>query len=200
MTSPAGPIDDDAFHALTKLILARSFSLYVRRVRLSNREVRELRETIKFMEPVLEGADVVEIAQVSEKEHLYLIDNEPLFLKTAHKDVGEYIVPTLFLIHKSPKGRLLPQFPKAVVDVGAVKHIVNGADVMRPGIKEFTGDFNKGDVVFVADEKGRVIAIAAALYSKQEILQMQKGKVLINLHHLGDKIWQMSLELVKEKA
>ena len=172
----------------------------MRRVRLSNREVRELRETVKLMAPVLEGADVVEIVQVSEKEYLYLIDNEPLFLKTAHKDVGEYIVPTLFLIHKSAKGKSLPQYPKVVVDAGAVKPIINGADVMRPGIKEFLGDFNKGDVVFVADEKGRVIAITAALYSKQEILQMQKGKVLINLHHLGDKIWQISLELAKEKA
>jgi len=171
----------------------------VRRIRLSNREVRELREANKFMAPVLEGADVVEVAQLSEREHLYLVDREALFLKIAHKDVGEYIVPTLFLIHKSAKGKSLPQYPKVVVDAGAVKHIINGADVMRPGIKEFVGDFGRGDVVFIADEKGRVIAVAVALYSKQEMAQMQKGKVLINLHHLGDKIWQASLELVKEK-
>ncbi len=55
-------------------------------------------------------------------------------------------------------------------------------------------------MVFVADEKGRVIAVAVALYTRQEMEQMQKGKVLINLHHLGDKIWQASLELVKEKT
>jgi PUA-domain protein len=171
----------------------------VKRIRLSNREIRELREANRFMAPVLEGADVVEIAPLSEREHLYLVDGEALFLKI-HKDVGEYLVPTLFLIHKSAKGKSLPPYPKVVVDAGAVKPIINGADVMRPGIKEFTGDFNKGDVVFVADEKGRVIAIATALYSKQEILQMQKGKVLINLHYLGDKIWQISLELVKEKT
>jgi PUA-domain protein len=171
----------------------------VKRIRLSNREIRQLREANRFMAPVLEGADVVEIAPLSEREHLYLVDGEALFLKI-HKDVGEYLVPTLFLIHKSAKGKSLPPYPKVVVDAGAVKPIINGADVMRPGIKEFLGDFNKGDVVFVADEKGRVIAITAALYSKQEILQMQKGKVLINLHHLGDKIWQISLELVKEKT
>jgi RNA-binding protein, containing PUA domain len=87
-----------------------------------------------------------------------------------------------------------------VVDAGAVKPIINGADVMRPGIKELLGDFGKDDVVFVTDEKGRVIAVAVALYSRQEMEQMQKGKVLINLHHLGDKIWQTSLELVKEKT
>jgi PUA domain protein len=113
--------------------------------------------------------------------------------------VGEYLVPTLFLIHKSAKGKSLPPYPKVVVDAGAVKPIINGADVMRPGIKEFLGDFGKDDVVFVTDEKGRVIAVAVALYSRQEMEQMQKGKVLINLHHLGDRIWQASLELVKEK-
>jgi RNA-binding protein, containing PUA domain len=171
----------------------------VKRIRLSNREIRQLRETNRFMAPVLEGADVVEIVPLSEREHLYLVDGEALFLKI-HKDVGEYLVPTLFLIHKSAKGKSLPPHPKVVVDAGAVRPIINGADVMRPGIKELLGDFGKDDVVFVTDEKGRVIAVAVALYSRQEMEQMQKGKVLINLHHLGDKIWQTSLELVKEKT
>jgi PUA-domain protein len=171
----------------------------VKRIRLSNRELRQLREANRFMAPVLEVADVVEIAPLSEREHLYLVDGEALFLKIIH-NVGEYLVPTLFLIHKSAKGKSLPPYPKVVVDAGAVKPIINGADVMRPGIKEFLGDFGKDDVVFVADEKGRVIAVAVALYSRQEMEQMQKGKVLINLHHLGDKIWQASLELVKEKT
>jgi PUA domain protein len=170
----------------------------VKRIRLSNREIRELREANRFMALVLEGADVVEIAPLSEREHLYLVEGEALFLKIIH-NVGEYLVPTLFLIHKSAKGKSLPPYPKVVVDAGAVKPIINGADVMRPGIKEFLGDFGKDDVVFVTDEKGRVIAVAVALYSRQEMEQMQKGKVLINLHHLGDKIWQASLELVKEK-
>jgi len=171
----------------------------MKRIRLSNREVRELRGANKLMAPVLEGADVVEVVPLSEKEHLYIVDGEPLFLKIVNKDVGEYIVPTLFLIHRSAKGKALPPYPKVVVDTGAVRPIINGADVMRPGIKEFVGDFGKGDVVFVTDEKGRVIAVTVALYSRQEMEQMQKGKVLINLHHLGDKIWQASLELVKEK-
>jgi PUA-domain protein len=171
----------------------------VKRIRLSNREIRQLREANRFMAPVLEGANVVEIVPLSEREHLYLVDGEALFLKIIH-NVGEYLVPTLFLIHKSAKGKSLPPYPKVVVDAGAVKPIINGADVMRPGIKEFLGDFGKDDVVFVTDEKGRVIAVAVALYSRQGMEQMQKGKVLINLHHLGDKIWQTSLELVKEKT
>ncbi|WP_243679594.1 hypothetical protein [Vulcanisaeta souniana] len=32
-------------------------------------------------------------------------------------------------------------------------HIVNGADVMRPGIKEISGNFNTGDVLLIRDLK-----------------------------------------------
>jgi len=164
-------------------------------MRLSNREVRELREIYPHMGPVLEEAEVVEVVPLSGDSSLYLIDGEPLFLKTSVKDVGEVVAPTLFFVHKSSKAKLLPQYPRAIVDAGAVKPIVNGADIMRPGIRELVGEFGRGDVVFVADEKGRVIAVAVALFSKPEIVQMQKGKVLLNIHHLGDKLWQTSLEL-----
>jgi len=169
----------------------------VKRLRLSNKEVKELREKFDFMKPILNDADVVEVLQLTEKEFIYLVDGEPLFLKVVTNE-GEYVIPTLFLIHKSPRGSLLPSFPKAVVDAGAVKRIINGADVMRPGIKKLEGDFNKGSIVFVADEKGRTIAIAASLYSKGEIEQMEKGKVLLNLHYLGDRAWRASLDLSKK--
>lgn len=171
----------------------------MKRVRLSNKEVKTLKETYSQLAPVLEGADVVEVVQISENSALYLVDGEPLLLKATTGELGVFIVPTLYLIHKSQRGRLLPNYPRAVVDPGAVARIVNGADVMRPGIQQFIGDFNKGDVVLVADGKGRVIAISVALYPRAEMEQMQKGKVLLNVHHLGDKIWDLSLKLVKEK-
>ncbi|MEZ0318732.1 MAG: RNA-binding protein [Pyrobaculum sp.] len=170
----------------------------MKRVRLSNREVRELRELYKHISPILEGSDVVEVAQLGEETYVYIIDGEILFAKIVAKELGEHLIPTLYLIHKSEKVKLLPPYPKAVVDAGAVKHIINGADVMRPGIRELSGEFNKGDVVLVADEKGRAIAVAVALFSKSEIEQMQKGKVLINLHYIGDKIWRASLEMLKK--
>lgn len=172
----------------------------MRRIRLSNKEVRELRAANKAMAPILEKADVVEVAQLSEKESIYLIDGEPLFFKVAIPDLGDVIAPTLFLIYKSSKASLLPTYPKAVVDAGAVKRIVDGADVMRPGIKHLDGDFEKGDIVFVTDEKGRVIAMSVALFSRAEIEQMQRGKVLINIHYLGDKIWRASQELAKKTS
>ena len=167
-------------------------------MRLSNRDVRELKEFFPQMRPVLEEAEVVEVILLSGDSSLYLIDGEPLFLKAVVKDIGEVVAPTLFFVHKSTRATLLPQYPKAVVDAGAIKPIINGADVMRPGIRELVGEFGRGDVVLVSDEKGRVIAVTVALFSKAEILQMQRGKVLLNIHHLGDKLWQISLELAKK--
>ncbi len=83
----------------------------MKRIRLSNREIRQLRETNRFMAPVLEGADVVEIVPLSEREHLYLVDGEALFLKI-HKDVGEYLVPTLSSYISLQKGSRFRRIPR----------------------------------------------------------------------------------------
>ena len=41
---------------------------------------------------------------------------------------------------------VLEKFPNVMVDMGAVKFMCKGANVMRPGIKKYT-EFSKGDVV-----------------------------------------------------
>jgi PUA domain protein len=172
--------------------------LAVRRVRLSNKDVKRLREQCTALAPVLEGAGAVDEIQLSEREFLYLIDGEPLLLRTSRRDAGNYVLPTLYLVHKSERRRLLPPYPMAVVDAGAAVRIVNGADVMRPGIKHIAGEFGSRAVVLVTDERARTIAVTLSLYSSAEILQMQRGKVLLNMHHLGDRVWRACLELVKK--
>ncbi|MBW2970739.1 RNA-binding protein, partial [Candidatus Woesearchaeota archaeon] len=69
--------------------------------------------------------------------------------------------------------------------------MVNGADVMRPGIVEM-GDFNKGDFVVIVDEKhGKQLVIGKALFSSKDMRQMDKGKVIQNIHHVGDESWNI---------
>ena len=83
--------------------------------------------------------------------------------------------------------------PKVVVDMGAVKHILNGANIMAPGIVCIEGSFRKDDLVLIIDEKYRKpIAVGLALYSSDEIAHMRKGKVIRSLHYVGDKIWKLS--------
>ncbi len=173
----------------------------MRRVRLSNKEVKELARSLGKAGELLKDADVVEVAEIEGGRALYIVDSQPALLKAQIAGLGEAIMPSLYLIHKTQLGqKAISLYPSVVVDAGAVKHILNGADVMRPGIKGIEGDFNKGDPVLILDEKKRVVAVGIALYDKKELESMERGKVIYNAHYLGDKIWKLSIELVKEKS
>ncbi|MFM8658503.1 MAG: PUA domain-containing protein [Candidatus Nitrosotenuis sp.] len=84
----------------------------------------------------------------------------------------------------------LAKFPSVMVDMGAVKFMCNGANVMRPGIRSF-GEFEKGQIVCIIEEsQKKSLAVGRALVSSQEMAQMNKGIVIENLHYISDKYWE----------
>jgi PUA domain protein len=86
----------------------------------------------------------------------------------------------------------LDLFPSATVDEGAIKFMLNGADVMRPGIKSFDQWGDAGRIVVVKEEKkGRAIAIGKATVSSGDATSMTKGVCLKNVHHAGDRYWTL---------
>lgn len=171
----------------------------MKRVRLSNKEVKELAASLGKLGEILKNADVVEVGELEGGRVIYIVDKIPALYRAEVQGLGEVIIPTLYLVHKSPMGQGVAQlYPRLVVDAGAVKHILNGADVMRPGIKRVEGDFDKGQPVLIEDEKGRIIAIGISLYSRKELEAMEKGKTVYNAHYLGDKLWKLSLELANK--
>ncbi len=88
----------------------------------------------------------------------------------------------------SPK--VLEMFPTAMVDEGAIRFLLNGADVMRPGIRRFDDWGTSGAIVVVKEEKkGRAIAVGLSTVSSSEASEMTKGSCLKNLHHVGDRYW-----------
>jgi len=94
-------------------------------------------------------------------------------------------IPTLKLLQDE---KLLPI---VTVDMGAVRFMVNGADVMRPGITEIE-DFEKDEYVVIVDENNKKpLAIGIALFGSEEMKGMKEGKVLKNIHYVGDALWQM---------
>jgi PUA domain protein len=94
---------------------------------------------------------------------------------------------------------LLSAFPRIVVDMGAIKFLTNGANVMRPGIKSFLASFQKGDIVVVVDEKhNKALAVGTALVESSEGEKMEKGPVIKNYHFIGDKFWNAVKELNAE--
>lgn len=83
------------------------------------------------------------------------------------------------------------KLPSIVVDMGAVPHVCNGADVMAPGIRDVKGVFQQGAVVLVTDERhGKPIAIGVSLVGSEEMGKMQSGKVARNIHFVGDRFWK----------
>jgi PUA domain protein len=86
--------------------------------------------------------------------------------------------------------------PKAVVDMGAIPFVCKGANVMAPGIRKVEGQFEKGSFVYVVDERyGKPLAVGEALYGAEEMRSVRQGIVIKNLHHVGDKTWNVIKEL-----
>ncbi|MEM1514692.1 MAG: DUF1947 domain-containing protein [Candidatus Bathyarchaeia archaeon] len=122
----------------------------------------------------------IEIAELRENKTLIIINNKPLFI-----EVEGNLIPTLIFED------LIKILPRVFVDMGAIPHICNGADVMAPGITRVDGRFKEGEIVVVLDERyGKAIAIARALVSSENIKSLKRGKVLKNLHYVGDSIWK----------
>ncbi len=85
---------------------------------------------------------------------------------------------------------LLAKLPSVYIDEGAVKFILKGADVMRPGISRYDEWGDKDRLVVVRDqEKARGLAIGKALVPSSEMAAMSKGVAVKNLQHAGDRVW-----------
>ena len=97
---------------------------------------------------------------------------------------GEYI-PFL------SETEILEKFPNVTVDMGAIRFMCKGANLMRPGIKNFT-DFEKETLVCIVEEsQHKFLAIGKSVVGSSELETMEKGEVLRNLHYISDKFWEI---------
>ncbi len=84
----------------------------------------------------------------------------------------------------------LALLPSAYIDDGAIKYILKGADVMRPGIVRHDQWGGKEALVVVRDDKkSRGLAVGRASVPSDERAGMTKGVSVRNLHHAGDAYW-----------
>jgi len=171
----------------SKLRITSRYSLSKRdRRELAEKALSELGESYK---EAIEKCNLVEVAKIREGdiEAVYFLDGVPAMLE--HKVHG--LLPALYYIYKAG---VSPKLPSVYVDTGAVSRILNGADVMAPGIRKIEGEFSTGGKVVVKElEKGRPIAIGVALVESKNIPQMMKGKAITNVHYLGDEYWTLSI-------
>ena len=77
------------------------------------------------------------------------------------------------------------------VDMGAVRFVTNGADVMGPGIVDADPSIKEGDLVWIRDIKNKVpLAVGVALRDSASLVAKEKGKAIKTLHNVGDKLWK----------
>ena len=147
--------------------------------------LNEVSERLKFNVEALFGSKAnVEVAE-SAVGNVYLVNDKPLFF-TAEKKV----LPTLLF------EEFVSRAPKIVVDMGAIPYVCNGADVMAPGIVRVEGEFAKGDLVLVVDEKhGKPLAIGESLSDSASVRNTKQGAVVKNVHFVSDKIWNFTKTL-----
>lgn len=113
------------------------------------------------------------------KAELLLVDRKPVLFRD-----GERVYPTLVF------AEAIAALPKAVVDMGAVGHVCNGADVMAPGIVRFEGEFPQGSLIVVVDVKhGKPLALGEVLCDSEAVTTVKKGVVIRNVHYVGDEVW-----------
>ncbi len=149
---------------------------------LKDRDVKPLIEQLNAVPGfgTLSHKSRVETEEVKNSEVIF-IDGIPV----AFRREGRY-VPVL------TNGPVLDKMPRVTVDMGAVPHLVGGADIMAPGVRGVQGKFRQEQLVVVVDEKhGKSLAVGAALFDSEAFLAIKKGKVITNIHYVGDPIWEL---------
>ena len=86
---------------------------------------------------------------------------------------------------------MLEKFPHVTVDMGAVKFMCKGANVMRPGIKSHN-EFEIEKIVCIIEEsQHKFLAVGKSLVSSLELKNMKKGEIIKNMHYISDKFWEI---------
>ena len=112
---------------------------------------------------------------------LLLVNRKPLLFRTK-----ETVYPTLLF------EEIISKLPKVVVDMGAIRHVCNGANIMAPGIVLYEGEFKKEDLVSIVDLKFRKrLALGEAQYDMEVAKSVKQGVVVKNIHYVSDEIWNV---------
>ena len=90
---------------------------------------------------------------------------------------------------------ILEKFPYVTVDMGAIKFVCKGANVMRPGITKFS-DFESGEIVCVIEEsQKKFLAVGKAKIPSRELDEINNGEVIKNMHYISDNFWESKKEI-----
>ena len=110
-----------------------------------------------------------------------------------------YIIAFLIddILHFTVRGLLsnLPDRGWVQVDMGAVRYVCNGANVMSAGINDVSSEVIKGQYVWIREETHhKPLGVGKALLDGKDMLSSKKGKAIEALHYIGDKVWEYGVK------
>ena len=151
---------------------------------LKRKEIQLIVEELKqfFTQDFFDESNSVETGEIK-GINVILIDNEACFM--IHEN------QIRFTLHGLTK--YSPREQRVVVDMGAIKFVTSGADVMAPGIVDADYNIAKKDPVWICDERHhKPLAIGTALMDGEQMMVEKKGKAVIVIHYVGDMLWQLT--------
>ena len=149
---------------------------------LSKREIHDITDQISRSWPT---NSIVPIKRLQ----AYVI-NENKRLLVGKNIVAIQLAPDLVIPHLT-QHEILNHFASVQVDMNAVKFVCNGANIMRPGITDFSA-FKESEIVLVKDQTHKKeLAVCISNVDDENGRKMEKGVVLNNIHHIGDEYWEM---------
>ena len=150
----------------------------MRRYHLSKKKIKEIKR--KLAMDIWPEANKIEI--VEDKHRLILFDDTPMLF-----EYQGYYCPTVLFLLKNPIEKFF-----VTVDMGAVKHVLNGADIFSAGVVDADPQIKEGDCVYVRDEKyKKPLAVGIALVDGRSMIIEKKGKAAKNIHYYGDEVTQL---------
>lgn len=159
--------------------------------------IRNLRKTLleqypslaPYLDDIIPKKQPLILVKCSGHINLLVVNKEPIFFN--ERD-GKYY-PTLRLLHKYPF-----ILPSVQVDRGAIKFVLQGANIMCPGLTSAGGkldtDFAADTIVCVlAEGKENALGIGLTKMSRDEIRSVNKGIAIDNIHYLNDGLWKLAV-------
>lgn len=157
------------------------------RVRLRRKEIAELAARLRTtleLASVFTDAEPLEKAEGAGQEILILGSD---ILGFWHE--GKPFLTVRGLLRYGAEKRYV------TVDMGAVKFVTNGADVMGPGITDADPEVKAGDLVWIREERHqKPLAVGVALADAPVLRSKSKGKQVRTLSYVGDKVWAWGQE------
>ena len=150
---------------------------------LKKKKIKEIKAELGEYGDLRQWKKNVEILE-AEPNSFILVDGEPYIIIIDDKPF-----PTL-------KAALANQIDAktVTVDMGAIRFVSNGADIMSPGIVDASEGVEPGNIVLIIDEThGKPLAIGVSRNIGEEMVVNDCGNAVETKHYVGDDIWNFEI-------